>query len=177
MSLDTEVFIWLEDADLTYRMTPLEKVKAEIGNTKKRANTVRKIQRQMEREAAGARYSLNRFSNVVEEQRLGLSEQRMEILKGKLYLAFLEKANPEKYQEVLHLAGIDGVKRAEQQLALYFINKHWAEFLDALEGVRKGIHFMSLTNDSLTSTKCLTISNRILSKRWKHCLLLKTALT
>jgi len=148
---ESRFFVWLEDTDLAHRMTPLEKIKAEIGSTKKRANAVRQIQRRMEGEAAGARYSLNRFSDVVEEQRLGLSKQRMDILKGELYLAFLEKANPEKYQEVLHLAGIDGIKRAEQQLALFFINKHWAEFLDILEGVRKGIHFMSLTNDSLTA--------------------------
>ena len=148
---ESRFFVWLDDAELTNRMTPLEKVKAEIGSSKKRVNIVRQIQRQMEGEASEARYSLNRFSDVVEEQRLGLSKQRMDILKGKLYLAFLERANPEKYKEVFCIAGIDGIIRAEQQLALFFINKHWAEFLDSLEYVRKGIHFMSLKNDSFAS--------------------------
>jgi preprotein translocase subunit SecA len=148
---ESRFFIWLNDADLTNRMTALEKVKAEIGSSKKRVNIVRQLQRKMEGELAEARYSLNRFSDIVEEQRLGLSAQRMEILKGKQYFAFLEKANPEKYQEALRTAGIDGIKRAEQQLALHFINKYWAEFLDTLEDVRKGIHFIGLRNDSLTS--------------------------
>ena len=148
---ESRFFVWLDDADLTNRMTPLEKVKAEIGSSKKRVNIVRKIQRQIEGELAEARYSLNRFSGIVEKQRLDLSKQRMQILKGEQYFAFLEKANLEKYQEILHIAGLDGIKRAEQQLALYFINRHWAEFLDSLENVRKGIHFISLKNDSVTS--------------------------
>jgi preprotein translocase subunit SecA len=130
-------------------MTALEKVKAEIGSGKKRINIIRRIQRVMEGEAAEARYSLNRFSNTVEGLRVNLSDLRMEILKGKQYFAFLEKANAKKYQEILRHAGIDGIKRAEQQLALYYINSHWAEFLDTLENIRNGIHFVSLRDGSL----------------------------
>ena len=141
---ESKFFIWLEDRDLSHRMTPLEKVKAEIGSSKKRVNAIRQIQRKMEGEAAEIRYSLNRFSNIVEMQRLRITELRMEILNGRQYFALLEKANPGKYQEVLHQAGIDGLKRAEQQLALFFINKNWAELLDAVENARNGIHFMSL---------------------------------
>lgn len=138
----SKFFIWLGDADLSCRMTPLEKVKAEIGNTRKKTNAVRQVQHMMEGEAAEARYSLSRFSDIVEEQRVSLSQLRADILNGKRYFAYLEKANPDKYQEVLKVAGIGGIKRAEQQLALYFINKHWSEVLDTLESVRSGIHFM-----------------------------------
>ena len=143
----SKFFIWLEDTDLSCRMTPLEKVKAEIGSTGKRINTVRRVQRQMEGEAAEARYSLSRFSDIVEQQRVRLSELRTEILNGNRYFAYLETANPGKYQQVLHQAGIDGIKRAEQQLALYYINKHWAECLDTLESIRRSIHFMVLGHD------------------------------
>ena len=173
---ESRFFVWLGDAELTNRMTPLEKIKAEIGNTKKRENTIRKIQKHMEGDAAEARYSLNRFSDVVEAQRLGLSGQRMEILKGTLHLALLEKANPEKYQDVLRIAGAEGIQRAEQQLALYFINKYWAEFLDSLEHTRKGIHFISLKNDSLTSligggqTTALDEYKRIVMRQSGHML-------
>ena len=148
---ESRFFVWLDDIEISGRMTPLEKIKAEIGSTKKRINAVRKIQRTMEGEAAEARYSLNRFSDIIEEQRKGITAQRMEIINGELYLGFLENANPNKYKEVLQFAGLDGVKRAEQQLTLYFINKNWAEYLGALEGVRDGIHFRSLSNDALTS--------------------------
>jgi len=148
---ESRFYVWLDDIEISGRMTPLEKIKAEIGNEKKRIGTVRKIQRTMEGEAAEARYSLSRFSDIVEEQRKGITAQRMEVLNGELYLGFLESANPSKYQELLRVAGIDGVKRAEQQLALHYINKNWADYLDALEGVRDSIHFRSLTNDALGS--------------------------
>jgi len=70
-------------------------------------------------------------------------------LNGEQYFAFLKTANPTRYNEVLRQAGLEGIKRAEQQLALYYINKNWAEFLEALESVRQGIHFMSLKNDAV----------------------------
>jgi len=145
---ESKFFIWLEDADLSCRMTPLAKVRAEIGNVKKRVNAVRKVQRKMESESAQARYSLSRFSSVVEEQRVRISELRMEMLKGERYFAFLENANPEKYRQVLQKAGMNGIKCAEQQLALHFINTHWAKCLDTFEDVRRGIHFISLRYES-----------------------------
>ena len=148
---ESKFFVWLGESDLSNRMSPLGKIKVEVGHRKKRVNTVRRIQRKMEGEAAGVRYSLSRFSSVAEAQRLRLSELRTEILEGRKYFAFLEKANPAKYEEILHHTGINGIKRAEQQLALYFINKHWAELLDGLIDVRSGIHFMSLKSDSISS--------------------------
>jgi len=147
----SKFFVWLEENHLSHRMTPLEKIKAEIGSSKKRVNIVRRMQRLMEGEASAARTSLSRFSSIVEKLRLELAELRMNVLMGKQYFAFLEKANPKKYQQVLNHAGVDGVKRAEQQLALYFINKHWAEFLDTLENVRSGIHFVGLRDGSFAA--------------------------
>jgi len=103
----------------------------------------------MESEAAEARYSLSRFAKIVEELRVRISETRQNILQGTQHFAFLENANPEKYQEVLQQAGASGIQRAEQQLALYFTNKHWADFLETLDNVRAGIHFMGLKNGSI----------------------------
>ena len=148
---ESKFFVWLNEEELSRRMTPLQKIKAEMGSSKKQTNTIRKIQRAMEVEAAETRFSLKRFSSVVEEQRRRLAEQRREILKGEHYFALLETANPGKYQEVFRIAGDEGIKLAEQQLTLYFISKHWALFLDALDDVRNWIHFMGMKNDSLMS--------------------------
>ncbi|MCL2285743.1 MAG: accessory Sec system translocase SecA2 [Firmicutes bacterium] len=148
---ESKFFIWLEDTDLSYRMTPLEKVKAEIGSTKRRISTVRRIQRAMEGEAARIRSSMNRFAKIVEAQRLRITELRTEILKGNKYFAILEKGNPDKYRQVLQQAGLDGIKRAEQQLALFFINKHWARLVETLENARSGIHFISLRDGAFST--------------------------
>jgi len=122
-------------------MTPLERIKAEIGTKRKRLNTIRRIQRSIEGEAATARYTLNRYSTITEKQRSRITDMRVEILSGERYFAILENGNPDKFDEVILQAGINGIKRAEQQLALYYINKHWAECLDTFDTVRRNIHF------------------------------------
>jgi len=140
-------FVWLMDEELSTRMTPLERVKAEIGTTAKRVNAVRRVQRMMEGDAAEARYTLNRFSSIVEQQRVRLSELRNEVLSGSRYFGFLEKANPERYRLALQEAGLSGIKRAEQQLALHYINNHWAQCLDTFDNVRRSIHFRVMGSD------------------------------
>lgn len=139
---ESKFFVCLDDADLSYRMTPLEKVRAEIGNTKKKRNAVRRVQRVMEGEAADARYTLGRYSGVVEVQRARLSQLRRAVLIGTEYFGCLEKEDPARYEAVLRLAGTDGIKRAERQLALFFFNRHWAECLETVETVRSSVHFM-----------------------------------
>jgi len=135
------------DNEISAHMTPLERVKAETGNNAKRINAVRKVQRIIEGDAAEARYSLNRFSAIVDYQRALLTTMRNEILSGSRYFGFLEKMNPGRYQQVLQSAGLGGIKRAEQQLALHYINSHWAACLDTFDNVRRGIHFMAIGRD------------------------------
>jgi preprotein translocase subunit SecA len=139
---ESKFFVCLDDIDLSSRMTPLEQVRAELGNTKKKKNAVRRVQRAMEGEAADARYTLGRYSGVIEVQRARLSRLRRAVLNGTEYFGCLETGNPERYAAVLPSAGIDGIKRAERQLALFFINRHWAECLETMEIVRSSVHFM-----------------------------------
>ncbi len=139
---ESKFFVCLDDADLSCRMTPLEKVRAEIGNTKRKRNAVRRVQRAMEGEAADARYTLGRYSGVVEVQRARLSQVRRAVLNGTEYFGCLEMEDPARYDAVLPAAGTDGIKRAERQLALFFINRHWAECLETVNTVRSSVHFM-----------------------------------
>ena len=140
-------FVWLMDKEFSARMSPLEMVKAEIGGAEKRADAVRRVQRMMEGDASEARYTLNRFSAIVELQRARITLLRNEILCGSRYFGFLENANPERYRQALREAGLHGIKRAEQQLALHYINSHWAQCLDTFDGVRRGIHFTAMGRD------------------------------
>ena len=144
----SKFFVCLSDKELSDRMTPLEMIKAEIGDAGKRISVVRRVQSIMEGDAANVRYTLNKFSIIVEEQRVRLTRLRNEILNGSRYFGFLENANPERYQQALHEAGLAGIKRAEQQLALHFINDHWAQCLDTFDIVRRSIHFMTMGHDA-----------------------------
>ncbi|MDR0489982.1 MAG: accessory Sec system translocase SecA2 [Oscillospiraceae bacterium] len=140
-------FVWLMDKELSDRMSPLERVKIEINDGGKRDKAIRRIQRMIEGDAADARYTLNKFSAIVEQQRVRLAELRNDILNGSRYFGFLENANPERYRQALREAGLTGIKRAEQQLALHCINDHWAQCLDTFDSVRRSIHFTAIGRD------------------------------
>ncbi|MBP1994662.1 preprotein translocase subunit SecA [Paenibacillus eucommiae] len=69
------------------------------------------------------RQELNCYSDMVEEQRRILSEERLGILKG---------ATP--------------MSPSEQRVRLYYIDKFWADHLAYVSYIRESIHLMSLTN-------------------------------
>jgi len=69
------------------------------------------------------RQELNRYSDMVEEQRRILYEERLGILKGKT------KVSP-----------------SEQRVRLYYIDKFWADHLEYVSYLREGIHLTSLVN-------------------------------
>jgi len=69
------------------------------------------------------RQELNRYSDMVEEQRRILHEERLGVLKGET------KMSP-----------------SEQRVRLYFIDKFWAEHLAFVSYIRESIHLTGLVN-------------------------------
>lgn len=137
---ESRFLICLEDNELVSRMSAFQRVRAEHGKEKYRQNIVRRIQNQIDGEAAEARYMLKRGAAALEYQRRVITKWRNEILSGKQYMAYLESNDPQKYKQLCAEAGTYGVKRAEQQLTLYYIIRHWANHLTLMDEVRGGIH-------------------------------------
>ncbi|KZE78799.1 accessory Sec system translocase SecA2 [Paenibacillus elgii] len=69
------------------------------------------------------RQELNRYSDMVEEQRRILYEERLRILKGETPMS-----------------------PSEQRVRLYYIDKFWADHLAYVSYIRESIHLTSLTN-------------------------------
>ncbi|WP_010501915.1 DEAD/DEAH box helicase [Paenibacillus elgii] len=69
------------------------------------------------------RQELNRYSDMVEEQRRILYEERLGILKGETPMS-----------------------PSEQRVRLYYIDKFWADHLAYVSYIRESIHLTSLTN-------------------------------
>ena len=69
------------------------------------------------------RLELNRYSDMVEEQRRILYEERLGILKGETPMS-----------------------PSEQRVRLYYIDKFWADHLAYVSYIREGIHLTSLVN-------------------------------
>lgn len=139
---ESRFYICLEDTALLSRMSAFQRVLAENGKSSLRHSVVRRIQKQMDAEAAEARYMLKRYASVLEQQRCLISEWREDILKDRQYMAYLETQNPPAYQTLCEQAGQNGVRRAERQLILYYSIQFWASHLANMDEIRESIHFM-----------------------------------
>ncbi|UQQ36835.1 hypothetical protein LMH85_07965 [Paenibacillus polymyxa] len=69
---------------------------------------------------------LNRYSDMVEEQRRILYEERLAILKGETPMS-----------------------PSEQRVRLYYIDKFWADHLAYVSYLREGIHLESLASRNI----------------------------
>lgn len=141
---ESRFFVCLQDTQLAGRITGLQKARAQLGDEKRKQNIVRSLQRQMEGEAAQSRYVLMRFSRLPELQRQEVTQWRCDILLGNEQPGFLQKEDPEKFAALCRAAGEEGVRKAERQLALYYIAQHWAGHLSTLDALRSGIHLTSV---------------------------------
>lgn len=81
------------------------------------------IQRVMMGQNFHIRQELNRYSDMVEEQRRILYAQRLEILTGETPMS-----------------------PSEQRVRLYYIDKFWADHLEDVSYIRESIHLTSLVN-------------------------------
>jgi len=82
---------------------------------------VARVQRIAQGSNHDARTQLNRYATILDQQREIITERRSEIL-------------------FESLDGRSGEEIATRQLKLYFINKHWTEYLDYMSYLREGIH-------------------------------------
>lgn len=103
---------------------------------------IRRIQKYSEGEDAEARYILEKYSIIMEQQRKLISERHRNILAGTEAPSFIKDSDPAYYEDLVVRCGETGVTLAEKQLALYYINRHWADYLDSMENARNGIHLM-----------------------------------
>ncbi len=103
---------------------------------------VRRIQKYSEGEDAEARYMLEKYSIISEQQRKVVSEIRIKLLDETERPHILQERDPDYYNELLGKCSEKGIDLAEKQLTLYFLNRHWADYLESMENVRSGIHLM-----------------------------------
>lgn len=149
---ESKFFISMEDSLLTTYFSDDELIEIQnnvnIYNKKRLSKLVRRVQKREEGKDAEARYMLERYAYILEQQRNLIASYRTEILLEELELTTFQEQEPDIYQKYVETAGKRGVKCAESQLTLYYINQHWADFLMTMENVRNGIHLMIIGGKS-----------------------------
>lgn len=113
---------------------------AVFSRTASRSSSVRRVQRAAERRSVEARYLLGKYAYILELQRRRITSFHEEILLEHRTPGFFQAAEPDCFQRAVQTSGAEGVRLAEKQLTLFFLNRHWADYLCTMEMVRSGIH-------------------------------------
>ena len=101
---------------------------------------VRSAQKTLEGNEAEARYTLKKYSYIIEHQRKVISDYRLKILNDEEAPNILQSEDLDKYLELEQTVGKEGINLAEKQLILYYINQHFATYLEAMEDYKSGVH-------------------------------------
>jgi preprotein translocase subunit SecA len=97
-----------------------------------------------QRVAEGVNHEIHRntwrYSVVIEEQRKALAERRERLLTKEVAAIMLLERSPEKAKEIDE----DVLSDAARSIALYHLDRLWAEHLAELSEVREGVHLRAL---------------------------------
>lgn len=101
---------------------------------------VRTAQTTLEGNEAEARYTLKKYSYIIEHQREIMSNYRLAVVKGEENPNILKNEDPDFYENLLEQTTEEEIINAEKTLTLYYINQHFSNYLEAMEDVKSGIH-------------------------------------
>jgi preprotein translocase subunit SecA len=97
-----------------------------------------------QRVAEGVNHEIHRntwrYSVVIEQQRVALAERRERLLKSEVAAIMLLERSPEKAKELDE----DVLSDSAKAIALYHLDRLWAEHLAELNEVREGVHLRAL---------------------------------
>ena len=109
---------------------------------------IEKEQRIMEGYNSDIRRQLWKYSFIVEQQRRIIYDKRQGILMDKIPVDILRIKAPQQYDHFLNQIGEEALKNLEKQIALYHINRCWADYLDYISYIRESIHLVVIGRKS-----------------------------
>ena len=135
----TKFFISLEDETISPFFDDDQKENKKLSLSEK-FSLVRSAQQTCEGNEAEARYTLKKYSYIIEYQRQYIADYRLKILKGEETPDVLKTEDIGLYTELVQKVGQKGIELAEKSLMLYYINYHFANYLSAMEDFKSGVH-------------------------------------
>ena len=136
---ESKFFISLEDENIA----PFFDENANNGkrmSENEKLSMVRTAQTTLEGNEAEARYTLKKYSYIIEHQRELMSNYRLAVVNGEEIPDILKNEDPAAYEKLLEETSEEEIQNAEKILTLYYINQHFSNYLEAMEDVKSGIH-------------------------------------
>ena len=103
---------------------------------------IREAQKVVEGNGAEARYMLNKYAILLEDQRGLVMQLHKDLLFKKDYVGFIKNKHKDVYDKLTKNNTEQQVEKAERQLLLYYTSKCFSDFLETMEGIKSGIHLM-----------------------------------
>jgi preprotein translocase subunit SecA len=104
------------------------------------AREINRAQRIVEGQNFDIRRTLWRYSALVDDQRGILYRWRHDLLHGESDPGVWEKHAPDAYAALVAAVGEEAVRRAEQRVTMFVLDREWSDHLALIEDVREGIH-------------------------------------
>lgn len=114
----------------------------ELQKSSKIRNAIERGQRIVEGYNSDLRIQQWKYSFILEQQRRIIHKWRQDILADRELLGLLSKEAETTYTTLELKYGAELLRRVEKQLTLYYINKHWADYLDYMSYMRESIHLV-----------------------------------
>lgn len=140
---ESQFFISLED-DLVVRYGLRDSIPERLRDARQKEplmnpaylKAILHTQKVVEGQLFDAKVTLFKYAAIVEDQRRLVHQKRKKILLGEAQLPVLETDDPLVYDKLLRQVGETEFRRAERLIALYAMNRCWANhllFLDSLQ--------------------------------------------
>ena len=104
------------------------------------AREINRAQRIVEGQNFDIRRTLWRYSALVDDQRSILYRWRHDLLHGESDPGVWETHAPREHAALVAAVGEEAVRRAEQRVTMFVLDREWADHLALIEDVREGIH-------------------------------------
>ncbi|MGM1050585.1 MAG: accessory Sec system translocase SecA2 [Bacillota bacterium] len=109
-------------------------------------NIINHIQLVIEGQNYDIKKTLNKYADLLEQQRRILYARRTDVLFDIIKPSILASKEPEWYRKLCHTFGQIEVDEKEKYVLLVQIDKCWSDYLEYASYVKEGIHLESLSN-------------------------------
>ena len=105
---------------------------------------VNRIQRVVEAQNQEIKITLCRYSSLLEKQRQIIFQKRKDILYDNSVPDIYKSNSPYQFKMLLTKIGEEELIKTCKYLYLFFLDRHWSQYLGEVADVREGIHLQSL---------------------------------
>lgn len=147
----TRFFVSLED-DLFKQYSISDRMRSVISAEADESTTdnpmlrkeIAHAQRVVEGQNTAIRSTLNKYNDIIEQQRRIIFNRRTDVLLDLEPLSLMADRLHERYDMLCRVVGEEALHKAEKQVTLHFINSCWADYIDYISYIKESIHLAHL---------------------------------